>query len=88
MYVLGSAGSVYPDCYTDKPGLMCHSAKVGSHLLSCGARRTHKKPCLIEIPVPCLFISRILQTIYMTVQSFLMPDPHFVLFVFLPCKTM
>lgn len=89
VYVLGSAGAVCPDGFSDKPGLMCHSAKVNSHLLSCGARRTLRKLCLIEISVPCLFISCIFnsQKIYMTVQSSLMPDPYFF-FCFLPCKNM
>lgn len=58
---------------------VCRSAKVNSHLLSRGARRTFKKLRLTEISVLWLFISCIfnLQKLYMTVQSSLMPDPHF-----------
>lgn len=60
-------------------GLMCHSAKVNSHLLLHGARKTLKKLCLIEISLPWLFVSFIFnsQRIYMTTQSSLIPDPHF-----------
>lgn len=78
IYALGGAGAICPDDFSDKPCLMCYSAKANSHLPSCGARKTLKKLCLIEISLPWLFISCIFnsQRVYMTVQSSLIPGPH------------
>lgn len=79
MHRLGSVGAVCPGCFSDKPGLMCHSAKVNSHLVSRGARKTLKKLCLIVISLLQLFISSIFnsQRTYMTVQSSQIADLHF-----------
>lgn len=56
MHMLGSVGPVCPGCFSIKPGLMCYSAKVNSHLASYGARKTLKKLCLIVISLLWLFM--------------------------------
>lgn len=94
MHMLGSVGPVCPSCFSIKPGLMCYSAKVNSHLASYGARKTLKKLCLIVISLlwlfmfQWLFISWILnsQRTYMTAQSSQIADLHFFCLFFCHVK--
>lgn len=73
-----------PAGFKGKPGLMSHSAKVNSvisfHLLSSGASRTVKKPCLVEIFSLWLFHVSDFQRTSMALQSHLIPDPQFFFF--------